>query len=219
MLNGLICFSPRLGYPPSGDQPATIHRIKPTPTSTTTENIYLPEASRAAARLVSTDESKIQGTDDISSSTTPSTTVNHLPIHNKQQKVIDETNPVVVEVISECPSSTSSSANYTVSATAASSSNCQNYQNLVGILSTPPILNNSIMATVAAEAIATSPDESIQPQNPIHRLSLEGQQHESSFAWSREDALCESKFIQIKSWCNLYKLKQTQTSIYDFTYN
>ena len=195
----MICFSKCLGYPPSGDQPATIHRIKPTPTSTTTENIYLPEASRAAARLVSTDESKMQGTDDISSSTTPSTTVNHSPIHNLQQKVIGETNPVVVEVISECPSSTSSSANYTVSATAASSSNCQNYQNLVGILSTPPILNNSIMATVAAEAIATSPDEPIQPQNPIHRLSLEGQQHEPSFVWNREEALCGSRFIQIKS--------------------
>ena len=63
------------------------------------------------------------------------------------------------------------------------------------------------MITVAAEAIATSADEPIQPQNPIHRLSLEGQQHEPSFVWNREEALCESRFYSNEIIMYLMQIK------------
>jgi len=178
-----------LGYPPSGDQPATIHRIKPSPTSTTTpEGGNLPEASSAPARLVSTDESKMQGVDDIASSTTPSTTVGH--IHTVQKDMYMNSAAVSIE---EDASSTSNSTNANSGTppplTNNNNNNCQNYQHLVGILSTPPIAHNSIMAAVAAEAVASPQENNLH--NQTKQFSLQSPEHISPLTWNRSQNFCE----------------------------
>ena len=184
-----------LGYPPSGDQPATIHRIKPSPTSTTTpEGGNLPEASSAPARLVSTDEYKMQGIDDIASSTTPSTTAGH--IHTVQKDMYTNSATVSVE---EDASSTSNSTNAN-SATPPllpnnnnnnNNNNCQNYQHLVGILSTPPIAHNSILATAAAEAVASPQEHNLQDHTK--QFSLQSPEQVSPITWTRSQNFCEGK--------------------------
>jgi hypothetical protein len=180
------------GYPPSGDQPATIHRIKPAPTSTTTpEGSNLPEASSAPARLVSTEESKMQGIDEIASSTTPSTTVGH--IQKAQTNMYLNSATVRIE---EDASSTSNSTNANSGTPPLpnnnnNNNNCQNYQHLVGILSTPPIAHNSIMATIAAEAVASPQEHNLSLQNHTKQFSLQSPEQVSPLTWTRSQHFYE----------------------------
>ena len=171
------------GYPLSGDQPATIHRIKPTPTSTTPEGSNISETPSAPARLVS---NELQGMDAISSSTTSSPAVS-----NKAHKDIIAC-PISARK-HEAASSTSNSLNPTNSESP-SSNNCQNYQHLVGILSTPPIAHNSIMATAAAEAVAAPQDPNISLQNEEKDFSPQmlSQQY-PSIPWNPPQHYCEGK--------------------------
>lgn len=157
------------------------------PTSTTTpEEGNLPEASSAPARLVSTDESKMQGIDDIASSTTPSTTVG--PIHTVQNDMYMNSATLSIE---EDASSTSNltNARSETPPPLPNNNNCQNYQHLVGILSTPPIAHNSVMATVAAEAVASPQEHNLSLQNQTKQFSLQSPEQVSP--WTRSQHFCE----------------------------
>ena len=177
-----------LGYPPSGDQPAKIHRIKPAPTSTTTpESANLPEI--ALARLVSTEESKLEGMDDMASSTTPSTTIGSISIHKTQKNIIDNENQITIRVAETATNSPSISLDNRLDPSN-NTNNCQNYQHLVGILSTPPIAQNSLIMAVAADAMAATQDQH-EVQNKQNQFSPTHQEHVPSIPWSRPQSYYE----------------------------
>ena len=95
--------------------------------------------------------------------------------------------------IEEDASSTSNSTNANSGTppplTNNNNNNCQNYQHLVGILSTPPIAHNSIMATVAAEAVASPQENNLQ--NQTKQFSLQSPEHISPLTWNRSQNFCE----------------------------
>ena len=166
-----------LGYPPSGDQPARIHRIKPTPTSTTAEGIKPSEPS-VPARLVSTEVSKILQIDDMASSTTPTTPISHIPIHKVQENI--DMNSIATD--DGCSSSSTNTNPVMTSKTS------QSYQHLVGILSTPPIINNTSMAIAAAEAAVTPQEHNILVDNQIK--SFKSMQN-PELTWNRQQNVCQ----------------------------
>ena len=134
----------------------------------------------------------MQGIDDIASSTTPSTTVDH--IHTVQKDMYTNSATVSVE---EDASSTSNSTNAN-SATPPplpnnnnNNNNCQNYQHLVGILSTPPIAHNSILATAAAEAVASPQEHNLQDHTK--QFSVQSPEPVSPITWTRSQNFCEGK--------------------------
>ena len=178
-----------LGYPPSGDQPAKIHRIKPAPTSTTTpESANLPEI--ALARLVSTEESKLEGMDDMASSTTPSTTIGSISIHKTQKNIIDNENQITIRVAETATNSPSISLDNRLDPSN-NTNNCQNYQHLVGILSTPPIAQNSLIMAVAADAMAATQEQHEEVKNKQNQFSPTHLEHVPSIPWSRPQSYHE----------------------------
>ena len=187
-----------IGYPPSGDQPAKIHRIKPAPTSTTTpESANLPETSTSLARLVSTEESKMQGVDDMASSTTPSTTVGNLPIHKVPKSVVNSDDPITIRIEETASSSSPSiSLNSNNRLESSNNNNCQNYQHLVGILSNPPIAQNSLMVAAAADAVAAPQDHNDELQNqPIPLSPPLNPEHVLQLSWNRPQNYYEGNIL------------------------
>ena len=123
--------------------------------------------------------------DDIASSTTPSTTVGNIPIHKIQKNVIANESPITIRVAETASDSPSLSLNTNNRIELSNNNNCQNYQHLVGILSTPPIAHNSLIVAAAVDAVGGPQEPHERIQNQQKPLSPSNSEHAPSLPWIR----------------------------------
>ena len=136
----------------------------------------------------------------MASSTTPSTTVGNIPIHKIQKNVINNERPITIRVAETASDSPSLSLNNNNRIELSNNNNCQNYQHLVGILSTPPIAHNSLIVAAAVDAVAGPQEPHERSQNQEIPLSSSNPEYAPSLPWSRHQHDHEGIHVLIKNY-------------------
>ena len=146
----------------------------------------------------------------MASSTTPSTTVGNIPIHKIQKNVINNESPITIRVAETASDSPSLSLNNNNRIELSNNNNCQNYQHLVGILSTPPIAHNSLIVAAAVDAVAGPQEPHERSQNQEIPLSPSNPEYAPSLPWNRHQHDHEGIHVLIKN----YETAQQYTKLY-----
>ena len=129
---------------------------------------------------------KLQYPEDMASSTTSINTISNIPLPKVRTT---NSSIVVADVNEDACSSSSINANFEMIPNTS-----QNYQHLVGILSTPPIIHNSSLAAAAAAVAVATSHQNLSDENQIHHQypSLT-QQQDHILPWNRHHCFSAGK--------------------------